>query len=61
MNASVLRRVIAHWADDLDVAHLKAEVAAILRARDRRRRERKAANEEVLRAFQSGADDQDDR
>lgn len=61
MNASVLRRIIAHWAADLDIAQLKAEVAAILRARDRRRRERKAANEEVLRAFQSSADDQDDR
>lgn len=61
MDASVLRRIITHWFADLDFARLEVDVRTVLRVRDRRKRERQAADEEVMRAFERNDDESDER
>ena len=54
MNAFVLRRMIAHWIADCDIARIEAEVEATLRAGKRRAQERRAADLEAFRALGGG-------
>lgn len=54
MNAFVLRRIITHWILDRDIARFEAEIETVLRAAERRARERRAADLEAFRALGGG-------
>lgn len=51
MDALALRRIIAHWIADLDLARLRGELSAFLRAGKRRAQERKIAELEAWKAL----------
>lgn len=57
MTTFLLRWIIAHWIADLDIAHLKTAIDTILRAGERRARERRIADREALTVFDCGRDD----
>ena len=56
----MLRRIVAHWISGLSLADLKAELAAVRKAKARRAHERQEADAAVWRALAGAQDEQDE-